>query len=794
MQRRHGVLLLAALVATLFSPFLLRGRVFVPQDFLYFVYPWKGTVAQPAEVRNPDLLDIPTYFFPLDVYINKRLKRGEFPLWNPQIFCGHPLFASGQSGLFYPPKLILHRLFSPEVARTLSILLHSLAAAWLMFSFLRLKGLSNEASTLGGVVWILNGQMSGWAEFDHIMMMATYVPLMLLGFEWGRRGQNWGWPLLAVAGSLCLQAGHLQLAFYAGLVVLCYAGYSLLSSWRTSDFLALLGTGALVVLMTAPTLLPFVELLANSAREDLTFRQIQGMAASLPTLLATLLHPDALGKPTLDFMLNRVETNLIYPEFANYFGTLPLLLALGLSWRHPDQKIAREGKFWTGFAIVMLLFACASPLYRLFVLVVFPLAKAIPGRSLVAFGFATTWLAAQGLDSWLKKPELEQQFARGLKVYLALAAAVWLLTAVLLYGFSQQLLQALAPYFGQAYFKLPAAAPGPAYVDALLQGLRENYVWNLQSLAILAGLLAFLAARREHRPAVLIAATALELSLSFWTLNPSVQRSQVLPETPAIEYLQQAEGHFRIEKYAAGFYDLLTPYGLQVVTGYDSLVLGRVYQALAETDPEKSVNARHIGLRDFTHAFFNHAGLRYLMVGPRQPPMPQRWQPVFEQEVKLFENPQVLPRAYLATGYEVVSDLETQIQRLNEPDFVPDQTVLLEREPPAWQPANEQGQGSAEITSYQPEKVLVKVETQKSAFLVLNDAFYPDWIAIVDGQQSPLLRANGVFRAVPLGPGNHQVEFLFRPASLGRGLKMAAAGVILALVWLIAGLARGRRD
>ena len=57
----------------------------------------------------------------------------------------------------------------------------------------------------------------------------------------------------------------------------------------------------------------------------------------------------------------------------------------------------------------------------------------------------------------------------------------------------------------------------------------------------------------------------------------------------------------------------------------------------------------------------------------------------------------------------------------------------------------------------------------------------PGWRATVDGVPAPILRANGFVPAVYLEPGEHVVEFMFRPRSLLIGAAL--------LVWIVAAVA-----
>jgi uncharacterized membrane protein YfhO len=57
------------------------------------------------------------------------------------------------------------------------------------------------------------------------------------------------------------------------------------------------------------------------------------------------------------------------------------------------------------------------------------------------------------------------------------------------------------------------------------------------------------------------------------------------------------------------------------------------------------------------------------------------------------------------------------------------------------------------------------VDAPADGYLVLNDPYHPWWRASVDGRDAPILRANVLFRAVPVPAGRHRVEFAFEPLS-----------------------------
>ena len=123
LQERAGPLFLAAVAFALFAPFFFLGKVFIPGDFLNFLYPWKA--GGDGSVYNLDQFDSAVLFHPLSEYLSERLHLGDIPLWDPNIFCGYPLVASGY-GVLYPPRLLALWLFSAPVGMTLLWFVHIL--------------------------------------------------------------------------------------------------------------------------------------------------------------------------------------------------------------------------------------------------------------------------------------------------------------------------------------------------------------------------------------------------------------------------------------------------------------------------------------------------------------------------------------------------------------------------------------------------------------------------------------------------------------------------------------------
>jgi uncharacterized membrane protein YfhO len=77
-----------------------------------------------------------------------------------------------------------------------------------------------------------------------------------------------------------------------------------------------------------------------------------------------------------------------------------------------------------------------------------------------------------------------------------------------------------------------------------------------------------------------------------------------------------------------------------------------------------------------------------------------------------------------------------------------------------------------------------RVSLSQTGYLLQREAWYPGWRARVDGVEVPVVRADSVFRAVPLSPGTHDVEVFFDSSSFKRGAALSLAGAVVIIVLL----------
>ena len=151
---------------------------------------------------------------------------------------------------------------------------------------------------------------------------------------------------------------------------------------------------------------------------------------------------------------------------------------------------------------------------------------------------------------------------------------------------------------------------------------------------------------------------------------------------------------------------------------------------------------------------------------------------VYDREVKIYRNNDALPRAFVVNHAEYIADQEAILTRLTQPGFDPCKAAILEEgapnRPALGTPREAPGSSPVVFDRYEPNYVRLNATLKQPGWLVLTDTYFPGWKVRVDGQQGRILPANYIFRAVPLEAGSHVVEFIYRPTSFVLGFAISA--------------------
>jgi hypothetical protein len=149
--------------------------------------------------------------------------------------------------------------------------------------------------------------------------------------------------------------------------------------------------------------------------------------------------------------------------------------------------------------------------------------------------------------------------------------------------------------------------------------------------------------------------------------------------------------------------------------------------------------------------------------------------------VQVFAVPDALPRAYAVAAARGVPDDEEALRALRSPSFDPTREVVLAgtAAPPSAEAATP---GRVRIERIGADRVRLDVDLAAPAYVVLVDAWAPDWTARVDGRETAVQRANLAFRAVRVPAGRHGLEMRYRPWAVAVGLALSAVALAMSAV------------
>jgi hypothetical protein len=281
--------------------------------------------------------------------------------------------------------------------------------------------------------------------------------------------------------------------------------------------------------------------------------------------------------------------------------------------------------------------------------------------------------------------------------------------------------------------------------------------------------------------------------------NSISARELEYPKTEAIRFLEQDRGPFRIMTFGKFLHNGYAPYGIEDIGGYSSFYPRRYAEYLhvsqfGHLEPFPENFNRWVYFKDVGSPLLDLINMKYAV-------LPSTWdvrlpsaELVYDQEVRIYENKNVLPRAFIVPSFRICSTRDSCRRALGvstRAEFL--ESVILESKPPPFSSSSEaeQDKGKSEVISlrYGRDRVDIDVRCPRRGFLVLSDSFHKGWRARVDGVEAPVLRANDIMMSVPLSAGSRRVEFRFRYNVLQLGLMMTALGW-MALVALILLLAR----
>ncbi|HEV8613484.1 MAG TPA: hypothetical protein VGQ73_08225, partial [Gemmatimonadales bacterium] len=514
--------------------------------------------------------DTQIFYYPLQLWFAEEFKAGRFPLWNPYIFAGYPIFADGEVGLAYPLHLALLRLLPVAQAFIWLRISSVLVAALGMYALCRALRLGRVPATLGALTFSLGSFFLSQQHHEDVTRTAAWLPLVLACTEWGLHRAGWRRHLFftAAAGALAMSALGLHpqvlamslLGFATFVIFRVLAGPS---PYHLAARLALtiwIGgyVGGIGLGLACVQLLPLAEIGAATYRGSAPDYFFATSYALPMQNLVNLVFPYFFRGPDSEYWSLWAKW-----ETALYVGLVPLLLGL------MGMMLARRREviYFAGLSVLALwlAFAAYAPydLYEVLWSIPGFSSFRVPGRYVYLFVLAWSVLAAFGLQA-LARDAGEATGSRGKELWLrafppavrnlfpVLLLAIGALAGVWLMGNLRASLTAdeagSLDWIRTSYLSLRHHAEGIepiAAYDGLVYSLdpaTPRTAFGLIMLAVALALAAGLALANRHRAwlwqGALVGAAAIDLVLFGVGFHQKLPVGQLSQGTPAIQFLQ----------------------------------------------------------------------------------------------------------------------------------------------------------------------------------------------------------------------------------------------------------------
>jgi len=777
------------------------------------------------------------YYYPLYKFVHQRWLDGNgIPLWNPFDNLGQPLLADPTAAVMYPGKFLFALPLSYENCFAIYIVAHLWLAGVGLYHCARGYGATHHGALIGALAFELSGQVLFQYCNPIFCVGASWLPWAILAFERALRGQRSRSRyliLFSIALSLMVYGGDPQLAYHCVLVLAMRCLFASGSRWRGFRSLAV---GCVVALfLSALQVLPSLEWAQHSDR-SIAVSETDGQTAKVwqrpasqeshrsrtydfsvgPWRWNELFFPNVSGHlfPTNSRWIRSLpgERRMWVPSL--YLGLLPMLLAISrlrffrgspmirwLSWLVVFSLVAAMGQYGFGWAANEIQYQLAPNNYQTSNVLpgagglYWVLTVVLPGYA--SFRYPAKWwtiatfafalLAAKGWP--VVRHQKLMSIVKKCSVLWGLALIATFVVAVALLGFGTA---EPNPIFGPLNRDLAIQTIAISFLHAFFVGLLVTRLIGHQRFRNFVWIVLLLESCIAQRSMI------ATLPIHYWapsqTESPAdttIYRSKPIeayPETWQTESSNERLAELKQNDIATRMPKHHLPLGirsLQSSVSLSSADYSMVWESFRVANPPIE--------------FLSVLGANEIIAPRNLYGMPSEDFTGTETGLVRYENADAYPRAWLVhdwIGLAPMTSPAKSLRRAKEFWFEDDGSVRDLRhkafvENTLARPNTTQSstQPSAVAVDYRsPEHIVVSANADQPSLLVLCDQFRPGWEALEHRntkRESTLQihRTNGVMRGVFLAPGEHEIEFLYRPQSVFWGAIISGL-TLLGILWL----------
>jgi hypothetical protein len=590
-------------------------------------------------------------------------------------------------------------------------------------------------------------------EWGNVVSTGMWLPLILLSIDKLLSNitqkvsgvpKNLFWSLVYIFSlTSSFFAGHLQIFFYVYILSFFYffAKWVQITKHKKILFIYLI-LNTLFLLLTSIQWLPTLQFILISARSIDQNWQTAGWFIPWQNL-TQFVAPDFFGNPsTLNYwgVWN-------YGEFIGYIGFIPLIFAI-YAILFKRRKIVW---FFSGIFLVSLIFALPTLFAEIpFKFEVPFLSTSQPTRLIFLADVALSILAAFGLEYFLQNRK---------RIYVPLA---------IIGGF-------IISLWGFVFFnKQLSSAIQTDAINLAVTSSNLKLPTLLFAISIFIFVFYFLFEKRfKYAKKLLIIAVIIITVFDLYRFTSKyitfADKKYLFPETKILSYLAKQKEPFRIMSTDSRIFppNFSIMYKIQTLDGYDPLFTKRYAELSAAVsrgqpniDPPFGFN-RIITIQNYRNNLINLLNVKYVL-SLGEIDIKNYKKIMNEGETFLYENIDVIPRAFFVEGILAAENKQEAIDTLFDKNLDLHTTAVVEQ-----YRKNEQSEkfvmGKVMQLNYSENRIVINTKNKSEGFLVITDSFYPTWHAkICTGDvcnETKIYLTDYNFRGVIVPAGNHSIVF-----------------------------------
>jgi hypothetical protein len=745
-----------------------------------------------------------------------RAETGEEALWNPNMFGGMPAYLTG---VYFSGDLLayVYKAMSLGMEHPPTILFISMVSFYILLLSFKVRPLIAAA---GAIAFGLNGFniISIMAGHNSKIAAVALMPLVLAGIHLTFSSKRWlGFGLTALALGLQIRTNHPQITYYLALIVAAYGINQLVLHIKAKQLPSFGVTSALLVLAAilavganfgrlATTLeyskytirgkseLSIDNKKSSGLDKEYAFRYSNGIMEPLflfvPNIFGGSSQQELSTKSAVADALkqagyNRNQIAQTVKSMPTYWGDQPLtapyyagtlvvvLFILGIVFLPKSQKVwlislvilAIVLSWGKNFEAINNILFDYLPGYNKFRSVTFTIIIAIFSMNLLGFLALDKLLDIEWSPVFKKNAFISFSVSGGFLVLLLI-------------------LSGMLGYRGTIDSQLPDWLVGAIKEDRQSLLVKDT-LRALMFVAIFVGMI-WAVMKQKIKSSYILFGLVLLIFIDEFTLSNRFLGKEKFVNSPVEEFFKPTEANkVLMASTAAGdrvlnlqnpFNENRTSYFNESIGGYHGAKIRR-YQDLIDyciqSETQRAVQTLQSQSLNFADLqVLNMLNTKFMYAGA--------------DRNAVFSNNFANGNAWIVSDVVPVNSADEEIALVCSIDTKTQALVDITK----FELPQANGDGVIVLKEKTPNKLSYSANVNGgNALAVFSEIYYPKgWIANIDGEETNILRANYILRALEIPQGNHEIVFEFKPKSYFIGNTIMLISSILVLIAFVFGL------